>query len=85
MIADFCYYLNSIFLYKDLGPGARTDPKHLEEVLSEHRKILDGIASRDPDKAEAAARDSVRAATSRFMGIFAARRRANRAAVKSGR
>ena len=74
-IYEECFYLNHTFLYRELGEGARTDPKHLGEVLAEHREILDAVASRNPDLAEAAARKSVKAATSRFMGSFAARRR----------
>ena len=74
-IYEECFYLNNTFLYRDLGEDARMDPKHLDEVLEEHRGILDGIASRDPDRAEAAARNSVKNATARLMANFASRRR----------
>ncbi|MBT3273181.1 MAG: FCD domain-containing protein, partial [Spirochaetales bacterium] len=82
-IYEECFYLNKIFLYRDLGENAQADPSHLADVLKEHRSILDGIASKDPEKAEAAARKSVKLATSRLMGNFAARRRRRGPAIET--
>ena len=80
-IYEECFYLNQTFLYSSLGEAARTDPKHLQEVLAEHRAILDAIASRNPENAETAARNSVKAATGRIMATFAGRRRGRPAAT----
>ena len=78
-IYEECFYLNNIFLYRYIGEEARMDPKHLDEVLAEHRSILDGIASRNPEVAEKAARDSVKHAAGRLMANFASRRRSRTA------
>jgi DNA-binding FadR family transcriptional regulator len=68
-IYEECFYLNNTFLYKSMDVAM--DPEHLAEVLGEHRAILDAIADDNPDGAEAAARASVRAATSRLMSSIA--------------
>lgn len=38
------------------------DPKHMQETLKEHRRIIDAIAARDPDEAANAAFDHMRTA-----------------------
>ena len=72
-IYEECFFLNSTLLYK--GTNIELDSNHLDEVLAEHRAILDAIIARDADAADVAARASVINAAARIMSVFASRRR----------